>query len=143
MAERPGALLVLTTGDTHQADAIAQVVLQGPGDAAAQIGPSGLSGSAAGSGANQGLTSRLDQILPFHKREEAPGGGEIQGIGERQVLQHDGISGLSATAMLRIHGDRESLLAALTAHWPDQKLQIPPVLKPVVQPIRRRLLPVR
>ena len=45
--------------------------------------------------------------------------------------------------MLRIHGDRDSLLAALTAHWADQQLQIPPVLKPVAQPIRRRLLPVR
>ncbi len=45
--------------------------------------------------------------------------------------------------MLRIHGDRDSLLAALTAHWADQQLQIPPELKPVVQPIRRRLLPVR
>jgi hypothetical protein len=38
--------------------------------------------------------------------------------------------------MLRIHGDRDSLLAALTAHWADQQLQIPHVLKPVVQPIR-------
>ena len=26
--------------------------------------------------------------------------------------------------MLRIHGDRDSLLAALTAHWADQQLQI-------------------
>ena len=40
--------------------------------------------------------------------------------------------------MLRIHGDRASLLAALAAHWADQQLQIPTALKPVVQPIRRR-----
>ncbi|MCP9815131.1 hypothetical protein KBY76_00425 [Synechococcus sp. GreenBA-s] len=45
--------------------------------------------------------------------------------------------------MLRIHGDRLSLLAALTAHWADQQLQIPTQLKPVVQPIRRRPRPLR
>jgi hypothetical protein len=39
--------------------------------------------------------------------------------------------------MLRIHGDRASLLVALTAHWADQQLQIPQALRPVVQPIRR------
>ena len=44
---------------------------------------------------------------------------------------------LSANAMLRIHGDRNSLLAALAAHWVDQQLQIPPPLKPQVRPIRR------
>jgi hypothetical protein len=32
--------------------------------------------------------------------------------------------------MLRIHGDRSSLLAALTAHWADQQLQIPQALRP-------------
>ncbi|MCP9778491.1 hypothetical protein [Cyanobium sp. Tous-M-B4] len=42
--------------------------------------------------------------------------------------------------MLRIHGDRNSLLAALSAHWVDQQLQIPPPHKPQVRPIRR--LPV-
>jgi hypothetical protein len=42
---------MLVAGDAHQADAITRVVLQGPGDAAAQIGPSGLAGSAVGSGA--------------------------------------------------------------------------------------------
>jgi hypothetical protein len=42
--------------------------------------------------------------------------------------------------MLRIHGDRASLLAA---HWADQQLQIPTVLKPVVQPTRRRPRPLR
>ena len=69
MAEQPGALLMLAAGDADQADATAQVVLHDPGDAAAQIGPSGLSGSAAGSGANQGFTSFLDQILPLHQRK--------------------------------------------------------------------------
>jgi hypothetical protein len=44
--------------------------------------------------------------------------------------------------MLRIHGDRVSLLAALAAHWADQQLQIPTALKPVVQPIRRRPRPL-
>ncbi len=34
--------------------------------------------------------------------------------------------------MLRIHGDRTSLLAALTAHWAEQQLQIPHALRPVV-----------
>jgi hypothetical protein len=40
--------------------------------------------------------------------------------------------------MLRIHGDRISLLAALTAHWADQQLQLPQSLRPVVGPIPRR-----
>ena len=93
VAKWPGALLMLTAGDAHQADAIAQVVLQGPGDAAAQIGPSGLACSAAGSGANQGLTGHLDQILPLHQREEAPGGSGSEGISQGQVLQHQGIAG--------------------------------------------------
>ena len=39
--------------------------------------------------------------------------------------------------MLRIHGDCNSLLAALAAHWVDQQLQIPPPLKPQVRPISR------
>ena len=93
MAERPSALLVLAAGDAHQADAIAQVVLQGPGDAAAQIGRWRLSGSAAGSGAHQGFSGYLDQILPLQQREEAPGGGGSQGISQGQVLQHQGIAG--------------------------------------------------
>jgi hypothetical protein len=37
--------------------------------------------------------------------------------------------------MLRIHGDRNSLLAALTAHWAEQQLQILQPLRPVVAPI--------
>ena len=37
--------------------------------------------------------------------------------------------------MLRIHGDRISLLAALTAQWADQQLQIPQPLRPVVRQI--------
>jgi hypothetical protein len=44
-------------------------------------------------------------------------------------------------AMLRIHGDRNSLLAALTAHWAEQQLQIPQPLRPVLGPIRRRPSP--
>ena len=45
--------------------------------------------------------------------------------------------------MLRIYGDRASLLAALAAHWADQQLQIPTAPKPEVQPIRRRPRPLR
>jgi hypothetical protein len=45
--------------------------------------------------------------------------------------------------MLRIHGDLDSLLAALTAHWADQQLQIPQALRPAVAPIRRRPRPMR
>ena len=104
----PVPLLVLAAGDAHQADAIAQVVLQGADDAAAQIRPSGLAGSAAGSGADQGLTGHLDQILPLRQRDEAPGGGGSQGIGERQVLQHQGIAGLEGSA-----AERLSLLLAM------------------------------
>jgi hypothetical protein len=36
--------------------------------------------------------------------------------------------------MHRIHGDPTSLLAALTAHWAEQQLQIPQHLRPVVAP---------
>ena len=68
-------------------------MLQRPDDAAAQTGPSGLAGSAAGSGADQGFSGHLDQILPLHQREEAPGGGGSQGISQGQVLQHQGIAG--------------------------------------------------
>ena len=46
-------------------------------------------------------------------------------------------------AMLRIHGDRFSLLAALTAHWADQQLRIPQTLRPIVRPIPRGLKPKR
>ena len=45
--------------------------------------------------------------------------------------------------MLRIHGDRSSLLAALAAHWAEQQLQIPPRLRPVVRPIHRQPRGVR
>ena len=107
VAEWAGALLVLAAGDAHQGDAIAQVVLQGPSDAAAQIGPSGLAGSAAGSGAHQGLTGHLDEILPLHQREEAPGDGGSQGISEREVIQHQGIAGTQGRA-----GERRGLLPA-------------------------------
>jgi hypothetical protein len=43
--------------------------------------------------------------------------------------------------MLRIHGDRDSLLAALAAHWAEQQLQIPQPLRPALTPIRRRPRP--
>ncbi|QPN64528.1 hypothetical protein [Synechococcus sp. CBW1004] len=43
--------------------------------------------------------------------------------------------------MLRIHGDRNSLLAALTAHWAEQQLQIPQPLRPVLGSIGRRPSP--
>jgi hypothetical protein len=36
--------------------------------------------------------------------------------------------------MLRIHADRDSLLAALIADWADQQQQIPQALKPQVKP---------
>ena len=70
-------------------------MLQGPGDAAAQIGSWRLTGPATESGANQGLADHLDPILPFHLREQTPcgGGGGGDGIGQRQVLQHQGIAG--------------------------------------------------
>ena len=45
--------------------------------------------------------------------------------------------------MLRIHGDRNSLLVALAVHWADHQLQIPAALKPQVRPIRRRSEPLR
>jgi hypothetical protein len=45
--------------------------------------------------------------------------------------------------MLRIHGDRNSLLAAFTAHWAEQQLQIPQPLRPVVAPISRWTRPMR
>jgi hypothetical protein len=38
--------------------------------------------------------------------------------------------------MLRILGDRRSLMAALTAHWLDQQLQLPPPVAPA-RPQRR------
>ena len=80
-------------GHTHQPHPIAQVMLQGPGDASAQIGPCWLAGSAAWSGADQGFSGYLDQILPLHQREQAPGSGGSDGIGQGQVLQHQSIAG--------------------------------------------------
>jgi hypothetical protein len=72
------------------------VVLQGPGDAAAQIGSRDLDDSAAWGVADQGFSGHLDQILPLHQREEAPGGGGSQGnrsaeafrCGKREVSQN-------------------------------------------------------
>ena len=82
--------------DSHQPHPIAQVQLDASGDAAAQVGPSGLSGSAGWSGADQGFSGHLDQILPLHQREQAPGGSGSQGISQEQVLQHQSITGLRA-----------------------------------------------
>lgn len=62
-------------GNAHQPHPIAHVMLQRPGDAAAQIGSWRLAGSAEGSGADQGLAGHLGQILPLHQREQASGGG--------------------------------------------------------------------
>jgi len=89
--QRAQALLMQPARHTHQPHPIAQVVLQGPADATAQIGLSRLAGAAAGSRADQGLAGHLDQILPLHQREQAPGGGGGDGIGNREVLQHQGI----------------------------------------------------
>jgi hypothetical protein len=60
---------MLAAGDAHQPHPIAQVVLQGSADAAAQIGPSRLACPTAGSGADQSFSGHLDQILPLHQRE--------------------------------------------------------------------------
>lgn len=72
---------MLAAENAHQANPIAQVVLQGPCDAAAQIGTRRLISSAAGSGADQALIGHLDQILPFHQRGKAPGHDRDNGIG--------------------------------------------------------------
>ena len=44
-------------------------------DAATQIGLCRHPGLTAGDGAHQGLAGHLDQILPLHQREQAPGQG--------------------------------------------------------------------
>ncbi|MFQ6539174.1 MULTISPECIES: hypothetical protein [Aphanothece] len=41
--------------------------------------------------------------------------------------------------MLRLQGNRLSLLAALTAHWADQQLQLPQPWRPSPREIRRSL----
>ena len=73
-------------------------MLQGTGDEAPEVGNWRLACSAAGSGANQGLAGHLDQILPLHQREQAPGHGRGDGIGQGQVLQHQGIAGMQGRA---------------------------------------------
>lgn len=45
--------------------------------------------------------------------------------------------------MLRLHGNRDSLLAALAAHWAEQQLQIPPRLRPELRPLIRQPRPQR
>ncbi len=44
------------------------------------------------------LAGHLDQILPLHQREQAPGGGRSDGISQGQVLQHQGIAGMQGGA---------------------------------------------
>lgn len=41
--------------------------------------------------------------------------------------------------MLRVHGDRRSLLAALIAHWSEQQLQLPAGSRPRPQNVKRVL----
>jgi hypothetical protein len=53
------------------------------------------------------------------------------------------MASVSLSAMLRIHGDHYTLLAALTAHWAEQQLQIPEPLRPVVRPLPRSSRPNR
>ena len=62
-------------------------------------------------------------------------GHPLAGTGLEPAIPHH--------AVLRIHGDRNSLLAALTAHWAEQQLQIPQPLRPVVAPINRWTRPMR
>ena len=45
--------------------------------------------------------------------------------------------------MLRLHGDRNTLLAYLMAQWAEQQLQIPQRLRPHVRPPIRRPRPER
>ena len=66
-------LLMQPAWDAHQPHPIAQVMLQGPADAAAQIGLSRLTCFAAQDRAKQGFPGYLDQILPLDQREEAAG----------------------------------------------------------------------
>ena len=89
-------------GNAHQPHPTAQVILQGPGDAVAQIGFSRLVRTAARGGTNKGLTGHQDQILPFHQREQAPGQGGCHRISKGQMLQHHdstGLDGQQAGAM--------------------------------------------
>jgi len=92
------ALLVQLARHSHQPHPIAQVMLQGTGDAAAQIGRRRLTRAATGSGADQGFPGHLDQIIPLHQWEQAPGSSGSDGISEGQVLQHQSIAGLEGSA---------------------------------------------
>jgi hypothetical protein len=92
------ALLMQPAWHSHQPHPIAQVMLQRPADAAAQIGLSRLACSAAWSGADQGFSGHLDQILPLYQREQAPGSSGSNGISQRQMLQHQGIAGTQGRA---------------------------------------------
>ena len=44
----------------------------------------------------------MDQILALYQREEAPGGGGINGIGQGQVLQHQGIASTQGRTAKRL-----------------------------------------
>jgi len=110
VAQRALPLLMQPAWHAHQPHLIAQVVLQGALDAAAQIGLDRLACSAAGSGADQGLSGHLDQILPLHQREQAAGGDGGDGIGQGKVLQHQSIAGLEGSAA-------ERLCRLLAAGW--------------------------
>jgi hypothetical protein len=45
--------------------------------------------------------------------------------------------------MLRIQGDRNTLLDLLVAQWAEQQLQIPQPLRPQLRPLNQRPRPVR
>ena len=67
MTQRKVAQLMDAARHAHQPNPIAEVMLESTRDAAAQIGSWRLNGSAAGSGANQGFTGHLNEILPLHQ----------------------------------------------------------------------------
>jgi hypothetical protein len=62
-------------------------------------------------------------------------GHQMAGTGLDSAIPHH--------AVLRIRGDRHSLLVALTAHWAGQQVQFPQPLRPVVVPINRWTRPMR
>lgn len=68
-----------------------EVVLTRSADTEAQIERLRLAGFGARSGAEQGLWGYLDQLLTLHQREQVAGCSQGNGIGEKQVLQHQDI----------------------------------------------------
>jgi hypothetical protein len=101
----------------------------------------------------------LDGSLPRMIRSCAPAAGVIRGChplpGAVPSIAPAQGTGPSLGAdlspfhpMLRIRGDRSSLLAALAAHWADQQLQLPALgpgsaLNPAPQPRRPDRGPAR